>query len=158
MTNEHQRIHDELRDDLFKRQLSNSQFLDKAILTLSGAGLGFSLVVVNDVVPLTTVYHVYLLKMSWFCFGAAILSTLVSFLIGQIAIKKQLKLNYRYYILRQEDAKNEKNLWSAAIPVFSWASVISYLIAVTFVIVFVACNYKHTIDKENHHSEKSYKR
>ena len=34
---ERQELHDALRDDLFKRQLSNSEMLDKAILSLSSA-------------------------------------------------------------------------------------------------------------------------
>lgn len=147
MTNERQRIHDDLRDDLFRRQLSNSRFLDKAILTLSGAGLGFSLVVVNDLVPLKAAQHLYLLTISWIGFAVAILITLVSFLIGQKAISKQLSLNYRYYILNQENAKDEKNWLSLAIPILSWASVITYLLAVAFVVAFVACNYKLTMDK-----------
>ena len=52
MDNERQKLHDELRDDLFKRQLSNSQFLAKAVLSLSGAGLAFTFVFIKDIVPL----------------------------------------------------------------------------------------------------------
>jgi hypothetical protein len=36
-------MYDKLRDDLLKRDLSNTEGYDKAILTLSSASLGFSL-------------------------------------------------------------------------------------------------------------------
>jgi hypothetical protein len=40
---ERKKLHDSLRDELLKRQLSNSENLDRAILMLSSAGLGLSL-------------------------------------------------------------------------------------------------------------------
>ena len=96
---ERQRLHDTLRDDLFKRQLSNSENLDRAILMLSSAGLGLSLVFVKGLVPLTKADCMCLLYFSWFLFGSAILSTLVSFFVSQQGIKKQLEMNKQY--LRQ---------------------------------------------------------
>ena len=50
MDEERKKLHDALRDELFKRQLSNSENLDRAILMLSSAGLGFSLVVCHNYV------------------------------------------------------------------------------------------------------------
>lgn len=69
---ERQRIHSETRQDLLKRQLSNAENFDKAILSLSTAGLGFSLAFIKDILPLSNAAHLILLHVSWFLFGAAI--------------------------------------------------------------------------------------
>lgn len=45
--------------------LSNSQMLDKAILSLSSAGLGVSLAFIKNVVPLDKATNLYLLYLSW---------------------------------------------------------------------------------------------
>ena len=145
MDESRQRLHDEMRDDLFKRQLSNSQFLDKAILSLSGAGLAFSFVFIKDMVPSKPATNLFLLYISWVSFILPIVCTLFSFLIGQMAIKKQLKLNYDYYILEKEEVKNLKNQLSPIIPRLSWASVILYIIAVISIATFVKLNIKQII-------------
>ncbi len=93
MNEERKRLHDSLRDELFKRQLSNSENLDRAILMLSSAGLGLSLVFVKDLVPLAQADCMCILYFSWFLFGFAILSTIVSFFVSQQGIKKQLEMN-----------------------------------------------------------------
>ena len=145
MDNERQKLHDELRDDLFKRQLSNSQFLAKAVLSLSGAGLAFTFVFIKDIVPLKPETDLSLMYISWISFILAIVCTLVSFLISQMAIKKQLKLNYEYYILEKEEAKDKKNQLSPIIPLLSWVSVIVYILAVTSIATFITLNIRKTI-------------
>lgn len=145
MDNELQKLHDELRDDLFKRQLSNSQFLAKAVLSLSGAGLAFTFVFIKDIVPLKPETDLFLMFISWISFILAIVCTLVSFLISQMAIKKQLKLNYEYYILEKEEAKDKKNRLSPIIPLLSWVSVIVYILAVTSIATFITLNIRQTI-------------
>ena len=50
---ERQRLYEEYRKDLLARQLSNAQNFDKAVLSLSTAGLGFSLAFIKDIIPLT---------------------------------------------------------------------------------------------------------
>ena len=75
MDEEHQDSYDESernyeqylkeRDELLKRQLSNSQILDKAILALSSAGLGLSLTFIGKGVSLAEAAQVYLLYFSW---------------------------------------------------------------------------------------------
>jgi hypothetical protein len=43
-------MYSEVRQDLLKRQFSNAENFDKAILSLSTAGLGFSLAFLKDLV------------------------------------------------------------------------------------------------------------
>ena len=69
-------------EELSKRDLSNVENLDKAILSLSSAGLGLSLVFIRNVVKLAEALHVWLLHLSWLMFVLAIISTLLSYLFG----------------------------------------------------------------------------
>ena len=137
---ERQRLHDTLRDDLFKRQLSNSENLDRAILMLSSAGLGLSLVFVKGLVPLTKADCMCLLYFSWFLFGSAILSTLVSFFVSQQGIKKQLEMNKQYYLERKEEVVNQKNLWASATERLSYVSALTYIVATFFLVLFITLN------------------
>ena len=69
-------------EELSKRDLSNVENLDKAILSLSSAGLGLSLVFIRNVVKLAEALHVWLLHLSWLMFVLAIISMLLSYLFG----------------------------------------------------------------------------
>ena len=140
MDAERQKLHDELRDELFRRQLSNSQILDKSILSLSSAGLGFSSVIVGKLVPLTEGNCGCLLYLSWVLFGLAIISTLVSFFVSQSGIKKQLELNRRYYLENEEEVKNQRNLWDVATSCLSYVSAIAYIFAAISMVLFIALN------------------
>ena len=144
MDDEHQRLHDALRDDLFKRQLSNSETLAKAILSLSSAGLGLSLLFLkysgkSDLEAIKVV-DVHLLYWSWGAFFLTIVFTLVSFVTSQIGIKKQLKLNQRYYLERDEKVIKEKNWWALFTPLLSYSSVGSYIVALYLTVKFVKRN------------------
>ena len=66
-------------DELSRRQLSNSENLGRAILSLSIAGLGFSLAFIKDVVSSEAVTNLYFLHGSWWAFAVAIAATLVSY-------------------------------------------------------------------------------
>ena len=132
MDEERKRLHDSFRDELFKRQLSNSENLDRAILMLASAGLGFSLVFVKDLVPLAEAACMCLLYFSWTLFGLAILSTLVSFFVSQSGIKKQLEMNRQYYLEGKEEIINQKNLWAVATERLSYVSALTYIFAAFF--------------------------
>lgn len=104
------KFYGETRADLLKRQLSNSENADRAVLTVSTAALGFSLAFLKDVVPLHSATHVWILYSSWALFGLAILLTLASFFTSQKAIDDQLQIAHEYYIERKEhlvEAKSE---------------------------------------------------
>lgn len=60
-----QRLLAETRADLFKRQLSNAENYDKAILSLSTAFLGLSFAFMKDHVPAHQAEWLYLLYGSW---------------------------------------------------------------------------------------------
>ena len=93
-------------DELSRRQLSNSENLGRAILSLSIAGLGFSLAFIKDVVSPDTVVNVYLLHCSWWAFAVAIATTLLAYHTSQSGLKKQFA-QIRNELAGEKDPKLE---------------------------------------------------
>lgn len=133
-------LYAETRKDLLTRQLSNSEKFDGAVLTLSTATLGVSLTFIKDIVPLNKVQDICLLKMSWWLFGLAILSTLFSFLASQLGISTQLKYAEEYYLNSKSEFLNKTNLWAKATDFFNYAAALFFILALIFTIVFVSTN------------------
>ena len=104
---ERQRLYDRTRDDLLKRQLSNSENADRAVLTVSVFALGFALAYRGQVDELQALSWLYF---SWVSFVAAILCTLWSFFTSQSGIDVQLELAQRYFYEYDEDAFSSKSL------------------------------------------------
>lgn len=127
-------------EDLSKRDLSNVENLDKAILSLSSAGLGLSLVFIKNVVELSKANHVWVLYGSWLMFVLAITSTLLSYLFGQRALNKQREFNEKYYLERDEDAGQKISLASWVTHVLSYVSVLTYIAAVSCTALFIGLN------------------
>jgi hypothetical protein len=73
---ERKRLYSETRKDLLNRQLSNAENFDKAILSLSTAGLGFSLAFIKGIVPIRGATYLFLLYFSWWMFGITINNSL----------------------------------------------------------------------------------
>ena len=127
-------------EELSKRDLSNVENLDKAILSLSSAGLGLSLVFIRNVVELAAATHVWLLHLSWLMFVLAITSTLLSYLFGQRALDRQRELIEKYYLEGDEDAGQQTSLASRMTRFLSYVSVFSYIAAVVCTAIFIGLN------------------
>ena len=127
-------------EDLSKRDLSNVENLDKAILSLSSAGLGVSLVFIRNVVKLVEATHVWLLHLSWLMFVLAITSTLLSYLFGQRALNKQREFNEKYYLDGDEDAGQQRSRASQITRILSYVSVFAYIAAVSCTALFIGRN------------------
>ena len=127
-------------EELSKRDLSNVENLDKAILLLSSAGLGLSLVFIRNVVELAAATHVWLLHISWLMFVLAITSTLLSYLFGQHALDKQRELIEKYYLEGDEDAGQQTSLASRITRFLSYVSVFTYIAAVACTAFFIGLN------------------
>ncbi len=140
MNEERQRQLYESRDELLRRELSNSQILDKSILSLSSAGLGFSLLLIKNVVPLKVAICMCLLHLSWILFIIAIVSTLLSFLTSQRAINKEIERVDESICAREEKNLNQKNLPDQITTVLSYVSTACYIAAVVLTFLFIALN------------------
>ena len=127
-------------EELSKRDLSNVENLDKAILSLSSAGLGLSLVFIKNVVELSKANHIWILYGSWLMFGLAITSTLLSYLFGQHALNKQREFIERYYLEGDEEAGQQTSFASKMTRVLGYVSVFTYIAAVAGTALFIGLN------------------
>lgn len=137
---ERQDLYARTRDDLLKRNLSNSENMDKAILSLSSAILGLSIGMINDVVDLKTAKLLPLLFTSWWLFALAIILTLASFIASQRAIARQLVLAEAYYLEGDNSAIDAPNTWGKATEWFNGFSAFSFISAIVATILFIIPN------------------
>lgn len=133
-------LHEKTRDDLLKRQLSNSENADRAVLTVSTGALGFSLAFLKDIVKPATASHLLLLHLSWICFMAAIVVTLVSFYISQKAIEHQLVLAQRYYLDCDESAFSGPTCYARITNACNYGGAIVFVVGLLLSCAFAALN------------------
>ena len=157
--NERREILKHALDQINASLLSNSQMLDKAILSLSSAGLGVSLAFIKNVVPLDKATNLYLLYLSWGTFVGAIAGTLVSFLASQCGLEEQAnqvndELEYmddeQVIIFPEgvddnelEDKDKETDASDRPFQVSKWLtrfSLVCYIAAIIFTVFFILCN------------------
>ena len=133
-------IHDKFREELLKRQLSNNEGYDKAILSLSSAGLALSLTAIQFIVPLEIASYLWAIKASWVLFLLTVTSTLVGYLIGNKAISKQLEIAEDYYIKALVSAQTATNPYQKINTILNRATGLFFSIAISLVVLFVILN------------------
>lgn len=134
----------EARADLLKRQLSNSENYDKAVLSLSTAFLGFSLAFIKDIVPVQWADWLGILYFSWFALAGAILATIVSFWLSQRGIDVQLKKAEDYY-LRDDLGALTKGGMAKATDWANGTSGVLFLLGVSLTTAFVVLNFERSM-------------
>lgn len=141
LTAEKRRLLAETRADLLKRQLSNAENYDKAVLSLSTFFLGLSLAFLKEVVPVQRAESLRLLYGSWILLVCALLSTIISFWVSQRAIDLQLKRAEDYYLRDDQSALNKS--WIAkATDWVNWASGGFFFFGVSLATAFVFVNFE----------------
>lgn len=133
-------IYDNFRDELNKRQLSNTENYDKAILTLSSAGLAISLSFIKNIVPLDKAEYLYLLKISWGAFLISIVLSLIAYLISNAAMKRQLLIAEDYYVNKRKSALTEKNKLSTYNDRLNLIMGLFFILAISILVLFVTLN------------------
>jgi len=132
----------ELRSEIFRRQLSNSENFDKAILTYASGSLALSLTFLKDFVPLDQASYAGILYCSWILFAFCIAVTVASYRVSNVAHERQLKIAEEYYrsgdhrVLMQ---KNQPAIWTDRL---NWISGGAFCVAVFLTTAFVAVNAK----------------
>ncbi len=128
------------RDFLIDVGREASRHFDKYILTLAAGTFGLSLLFVERIAPHPKDGTEWLLIAAWVAFGASILSTLVSFLLGQESCSKEMKILDGKY---RGDIKDEKEIKNRFVPwtkLLNWTSMVLFVIGVVFLITFSALN------------------
>ncbi len=111
------------RDELLRRQLSNNENFDRAILTLSSALLAVSLAWLSRLQALCCLA---VLVSSWVFLMAAIGITLISYFVSQAGIRRQLQATKGYYLDGDDGVRN------AAVPYDTANTIMGYAAAVCF--------------------------
>ncbi|WP_258526248.1 hypothetical protein [Vibrio tarriae] len=133
-------IYDSFRDELLKRQLSNTENYDKSILTLSSAGLAISLTFLKILVPIEQAVHLWLMKASWGCFLFSIICSLLAYLVSNAAISKQMSIAEDYYVNKSESAFSKCNWLSVLNNYLNYAVGLLFIVAISTVVLFVTLN------------------
>jgi hypothetical protein len=143
ITDEHKDVYQKCRDDLLKRQLSNTENFDRAILTLSSSTLGLTLTFIRNVTPIEEAHHVWLLLSAWILLAIAIVVTLSSFLISQEGVKKQMIYIEEFYLNGKDEYFNKQNIFSRLNDLAGYLSALKFTIAMFFLVAFVCLNITH---------------
>ena len=140
-SDEAKKIFEAYQRELLERQRANSSSFDKAVLTLSTAGLGVSISFSETVIAnWDAVQCLILLKLSWGCFAAAIVSTILSFMASQNAISKRLTFAEKYYLENKDEYLNKKTLMETATGALNNFSGMIFIVAVALTVIFVMTN------------------
>lgn len=133
-------LYADTRRDLLARQLSNSEKFDGAVLTLSTTALGVSLAFIKDIVPLHDATCITCLVASWWLFGSAVVSTLLSFVASQFGVRVQLTHAEKYYIEEKDEYLKKYNVPAIMTEYFNYLSGTLFIAALATTIVFVTQN------------------
>ena len=137
---ERHKLYAETRTDLLNRQLSNSELYDRSILTLSTSALGISLAFIKDIVSPDKAQCTGLLVISWWLFGLAIISTMLSFWASQKGIETQLDNASKYYLEGKDEHLTKINIHAKRTECLNCLSGTSFIMAIVLTIVFVSIN------------------
>lgn len=136
-------MYDSFRDELRKRELSNTENYDKTVLTLSSASLAFSVAILNG---LPTKDYFGILAIAWVLLVAVIISTLSAYLVGNKALADEQEKARRYYKESDESAFDES---SCADKLNKWLNRFSgfgVCLSITLLVAFTALNFKEDKD------------
>ncbi|MGI2028681.1 hypothetical protein [Endozoicomonas acroporae] len=136
---------DNFRDELLKRQLSNTESYDRAILTLSSSGLAVSVAFLKLIFPASGTDHLYFMQVSWLFFVLTIICSLVAYWVGNKAIDEQLIIAEDYYVHNQEDAFERPNIYSTFNDKLNVCTGGFFIIAIISMMLFVTLSL-HTGD------------
>lgn len=128
------------REELYKSILSNSENLDRTIITLSTASLGLSLTLIDKLIPMQEAFFKSLLMASWICFVLSIILVIISYLVGQKAVKVQLAYAEEFYIKKNNEFFNKKNHFYCFCEYASFAAAALFAIGITLMTIFASKN------------------
>ena len=133
---------DKRRDDLDKRDLSNTEHYDKAILTLSSSCLALSLTAIKFIIPIATASYIVMLISAWILLTLSIICSLIAYQVSNKAIAIEMNNAIDYYIEGIEDARSRKNRFRSFNSFLNLVTGITFGIALCLIVTFMAINIK----------------
>lgn len=147
-------IFNSFRDELHKRQLSNTENYDKAILTLSASGLAISLTFIKDIVSLDKADFLWLIQLGWVFFLVSMVISIFAYFVSNKAIDREMHKAEKYYVNGDESAFSEKNNFSAVNNILNYITGLSFVVAIIAIVMFVILNLRENTDMSNKPSNK----
>ena len=123
-----------------KSRLTNAEAFDKAVLTLSSAGLGLSLTFFKFIVPLEHATSLSLIKSAWLFFLASVVSTILGFRVAHYGYSVAIKYAEKIYLEGDESYGSRRNIPSLIAEGLNWISGITFLLASALLVAFVISN------------------
>ncbi len=127
-------------DALEERELSNIEAYDKAILTVSSAGLALSIAMLDFFSAGSELLFVSFVVSAWVLFIVSIISTIGSFLIANLSINGSRGIAVKHYIDVVPDSHLERNKWDAWLITTTWVSGAAFSLALICVVTFAIAN------------------
>jgi hypothetical protein len=132
------------RELLAQLEQSNYENYEKTILTLSSAFLAFSLTFLS----LTSNHSpgqlpnpplsISILFSSWLCFGLSVIAILVDFLVGALAMRRDVQILER--ALKESVAARIPNPWVKIVYLLYFVGGVLFMIGVVLLITFCVLN------------------
>ena len=120
------RLYERRREELGKRQMINSQIYDTSVLSFS---MGTLAVLSNFLKGLhLNCSDRIMMFFATISLVLAVFSTLLSFIVSNEALKKELDIAKEYYLNKDEKAANAEN------PYRRWLTVFNYLSGAMFIL------------------------
>ena len=133
---------DELRDDLSRRELSNTEAYDKAIFAVSSTFLGVSVAGFKILVQPIDAHHLWMMLLSWALLALVIPVSLFSFIVSNRGIAVLRDASRRYYIDEIEKALQSPNGYVKLNKGMNITAGIGLTLAVLLAVSFIIINVK----------------
>ena len=120
---------------------SGSDSFDKSMLTLSSGALGVSLAFIKDIVPLGQAVWRGLLVTSWIVFAVCILTTVMSFKLSIVALKKRRDLLDE--MLRTQNPELQvlqDSGWNKAVSACNSTALVLFVLGLACSMIFIVRN------------------
>lgn len=125
------------RSFLNEAERESSRLFDKAILTLAGGSFGLSFAFIKQVVPQIKIGTTVWLVLGWGGFCLSLLSTLISFLTSQAALRRQREILENDYFRNGGAETNRPGELTNCLNLFS---IMFFVLGTIFLAVFVLAN------------------
>jgi hypothetical protein len=133
-------LHKTTRDQLIRLSLSNSEGFDRAILTLSSAGLALSITVVKDLVRSGPIHQAWSLPACWVLFALSIATVVISYITSQQGINDHMEYAHKYYEEGDDEYWNKSSPWRHWTIRLGYVGGALFLLAIALLIWFSISN------------------
>lgn len=137
---ENRRLYEEYHNQLNLARQSSYEQYDKSILFLSIGALGLSLSFLRDISSPSSIHYPILLLLSWYGFASSIVLTVISFIISQRAMERQMEIAEDYYLKGSDDAFGSKNFSDTTTMVLNLLTGILFIVSIFLTLIFVTLN------------------